>query len=140
MIIKTDEFQIMVTSSVWQGYYLKQSTWPKCLFGRPVVVQSVCVPSKRFATKFLSSFTCPRVFVDSFFYIKIIAFRNRLSLISEDYFVFSIDSYQTNDLDDALHCRVLCEREGIYEVGIHITDVAHIVKPNTEDDDSARKL
>ena len=81
---------------------------------------------------------CARVFTLSIRF-KIMTFRDRLSLISEDYFVFSIDSDQTNDLDDALHCRVLCEREGIYEVGIHITDVAHFVKPNTEDDYSARK-
>ena len=44
---------------------------------------------------------CARVFTLSIRF-KIMAFRDRLSLISEDYFVFSIDSDQTNDLDDAL--------------------------------------
>lgn len=44
--------------------------------------------------------------------------------------VFSIDPPHARDLDDALHCRRL--PDGNYEVGVHIADVSHFVKPQTE--------
>jgi len=39
------------------------------------------------------------------------------------------------DIDDALHARVL--PNGNYEVGVHIADVTHFVKPNNPMDDEA---
>ena len=44
--------------------------------------------------------------------------------------IFSIDPASARDLDDALHCNRL--PDGNYEVGVHIADVSHFVKPNTE--------
>lgn len=41
------------------------------------------------------------------------------------------------DIDDALHCRIL--ENGNYEVGVHIADVTHFVKANTEIDKEAAR-
>lgn len=41
--------------------------------------------------------------------------------------VLTIDGAKTRDFDDALHVE---KREGNYLVGVHISDVAHYVKPN----------
>ena len=49
----------------------------------------------------------------------------REPLLSDEYFVFAIDSDQTKNYDDALHCRDL--GNGVYEVGVHIADVAYHV-------------
>ena len=46
--------------------------------------------------------------------------------------IFSIDPSTAKDLDDALHCKEISE--GIYEVGVHIADVSHFVKPGSEVD------
>ena len=46
--------------------------------------------------------------------------------------ICSIDPPGCKDIDDALHCRVL--PNGNYEVGVHIADVTHYVKPGTEVD------
>ncbi|EGW32521.1 uncharacterized protein SPAPADRAFT_138689 [Spathaspora passalidarum NRRL Y-27907] len=46
-----------------------------------------------------------------------------------DRLVCSIDPPGCVDIDDALHARVL--PNGNYEVGVHIADVTHFVKPNT---------
>lgn len=43
--------------------------------------------------------------------------------------VCSIDPPRCQDIDDALHARLL--PNGNYEVGVHIADVTHFVKPNT---------
>ncbi|KAK7207134.1 exosome complex exonuclease exoribonuclease-like protein [Myxozyma melibiosi] len=43
--------------------------------------------------------------------------------------VCSIDPPGCQDIDDALHARVL--PNGNYEVGVHIADVSHFVKPDT---------
>ena len=48
---------------------------------------------------------------------------------------FTIDPKDAKDFDDALSFKVL--EEGIYEVGIHIADVSHYVKPDTILDDEA---
>lgn len=47
--------------------------------------------------------------------------------------VCSIDPPNCQDIDDALHAHVL--PNGNYEVGVHIADVTHFVKPNTPLDD-----
>ncbi|OBA26097.1 exosome complex exonuclease RRP44 [Hanseniaspora valbyensis NRRL Y-1626] len=52
---------------------------------------------------------------------------NRVDL--RDKLVCSIDPPGCVDIDDALHCKVL--PNGNYEVGVHIADVTHFVKPNT---------
>lgn len=47
--------------------------------------------------------------------------------------VCSIDPPKCQDIDDALHARPL--PNGNFEVGVHIADVTHFVKPNTPLDD-----
>jgi exosome complex exonuclease DIS3/RRP44 len=49
--------------------------------------------------------------------------------------VCSIDPPGCQDIDDALHARPL--PNGNYEVGVHIADVSHFVKPNNAMDDEA---
>lgn len=41
--------------------------------------------------------------------------------------VFTIDPETARDLDDALHVNAL--DDGTFEVGVHIADVSHFVKP-----------
>ncbi|AUC16678.1 ribonuclease R [Tenacibaculum sp. SZ-18] len=48
---------------------------------------------------------------------------------------FTIDPITAKDFDDALSFKVL--ENGNYEIGIHIADVSHYVKPNTILDDEA---
>ncbi|KAI5810105.1 exosome complex exonuclease exoribonuclease-like protein [Peziza echinospora] len=52
-----------------------------------------------------------------------------------DLLICSIDPPGCQDIDDALHARVL--PNGNYEVGVHIADVTHFVKPNNPMDDEA---
>ena len=47
----------------------------------------------------------------------------------------SVDPIGCKDIDDALHCRIL--PNGNYEVGVHIADVTHFVKPGAEIDREA---
>lgn len=49
--------------------------------------------------------------------------------------IFSIDPPGCTDIDDALHCRSV--GDGLWEVGVHIADVSHYVKPFTALDDEA---
>lgn len=49
--------------------------------------------------------------------------------------VCSIDPPGCQDIDDALHARLL--PNGNYEVGVHIADVTHFVKPNNSMDEEA---
>lgn len=49
--------------------------------------------------------------------------------------VCSIDPPGCQDIDDALHARAL--PNGNFEVGVHIADVSHFVKPNNAMDDEA---
>jgi protein SSD1 len=51
--------------------------------------------------------------------------------------IFTIDPSTANDLDDAVSCTRL--PDGNYEIGVHIADVSHFVKPNTALDRDARK-
>ncbi|KAJ8489315.1 hypothetical protein ONZ45_g13638 [Pleurotus djamor] len=51
--------------------------------------------------------------------------------------VFTIDPDTAKDLDDALSVKL--NEDGTYDVGIHIADVSHFVKPNTALDRDARK-
>jgi protein SSD1 len=51
--------------------------------------------------------------------------------------VFTIDPPTAKDLDDAIHIKQL--DDGNYEVGVHIADVTHFVKPNTALDREAKK-
>jgi len=53
--------------------------------------------------------------------------KNRLDLTNEN--IFTIDSIHTKDMDDAISIKVLAN--GNYELGIHIADVAHYIKPGT---------
>lgn len=52
-----------------------------------------------------------------------------------DLLVCSIDPPGCQDIDDALHARPL--PNGNFEVGVHIADVSHFVKPNTAMDSEA---
>jgi exosome complex exonuclease DIS3/RRP44 len=52
-----------------------------------------------------------------------------------DLLVCSIDPPGCQDIDDALHARPL--RNGNFEVGVHIADVSHFVKPNNAMDEEA---
>lgn len=49
--------------------------------------------------------------------------------------VCSVDPPGCKDIDDALHCRKL--KNGNFEVGVHIADVSHYVKPETAIDKEA---
>ncbi|KAI7954609.1 hypothetical protein MJO28_005009 [Puccinia striiformis f. sp. tritici] len=51
--------------------------------------------------------------------------------------VFTIDGATARDLDDALH--ISKNEDGTFEVGVHIADVTHFVKPGTALDREARK-
>lgn len=51
--------------------------------------------------------------------------------------VFSIDPESAKDIDDALSIKK--HENGTYDVGVHIADVSHFVKPNTALDRDARK-
>ncbi|CDW74058.1 exosome complex exonuclease rrp44 [Stylonychia lemnae] len=51
--------------------------------------------------------------------------------------VCSVDPIGCKDIDDALHCRVL--PNGNYEVGVHIADVTHFVRPGSEIDKEAAR-
>ncbi|KAF3084621.1 hypothetical protein TWF569_005682 [Orbilia oligospora] len=50
---------------------------------------------------------------------------------------FTIDPSGSEDLEDAIHIRK--DRDGVMEIGIHITDVAHFVKLNSLVDREAKK-
>ena len=50
--------------------------------------------------------------------------------------ICSIDPPTARDLDDALHCTL--NDDGTYEVGVHIADVSHFVRPGTALDDEAK--
>ncbi|KAF3914465.1 hypothetical protein AA313_de0203475 [Arthrobotrys entomopaga] len=50
---------------------------------------------------------------------------------------FTIDPSGSEDLEDAIHIRT--DRDGVMEIGIHITDVAHFVKLNSLVDREAKK-
>jgi exosome complex exonuclease DIS3/RRP44 len=54
-----------------------------------------------------------------------------------DWDVCSIDPPGCTDIDDALHAKLL--DNGNYEVGVHIADVSHFVKPGTAMDDEAQR-
>jgi protein SSD1 len=51
--------------------------------------------------------------------------------------VFSIDPESAKDIDDALSIKK--NENGTYDIGVHIADVSHFVKPNTALDRDARK-
>ena len=59
----------------------------------------------------------------------------RLDLRNER--TFTIDANGTKELDDALHIKQVDDK--IYELGIHVTDVAHFVKANSLVDREAKK-
>ena len=48
---------------------------------------------------------------------------------------FTIDPFDAKDFDDALSLKKLSDND--YEIGVHIADVSHFVKPETELDTSA---
>ncbi|XP_050397499.1 exosome complex exonuclease RRP44 [Patella vulgata] len=52
-----------------------------------------------------------------------------------DIVVCSVDPPGCTDIDDALHCRLL--DNGNYEVGVHIADVSHFIRPGTALDEEA---
>lgn len=52
-----------------------------------------------------------------------------------DIFICSVDPPGCTDIDDALHCREL--PNGRLEVGVHIADVSHFIRPGTALDKEA---
>ena len=52
-----------------------------------------------------------------------------------DYPIFTIDPVDAKDFDDAIHTRDL--GDGLVEVGVHIADVSHYVRPGSPLDDEA---
>ena len=52
-------------------------------------------------------------------------------------FTFTIDPADAKDFDDAISFAV--NEDGSYQVGVHIADVSHYVKPGTKTDDEAYK-
>ncbi|MFK7844354.1 MAG: ribonuclease R [Rhodothermales bacterium] len=62
------------------------------------------------------------------------ALAGRLDLRDKD--IFTIDPDDAKDFDDAIHITPLPKNR--YEVGVHIADVSHYVKPGSEIDDEAR--
>ena len=50
--------------------------------------------------------------------------------------VFTIDPTTAKDLDDALHIKLL--PDGKVEIGVHIADVSHFIKPNSHVDKEAQ--
>ena len=54
-----------------------------------------------------------------------------------DYCICSVDPIGCKDIDDALHCKIL--PNGNYEVGVHIADVTHFVRPGSEIDREAAR-
>lgn len=54
-----------------------------------------------------------------------------------DTLTITIDPVDAKDFDDAISLRVI--KKGLYEVGVHIADVSHYVKPGTALDDEAYK-
>lgn len=52
-----------------------------------------------------------------------------------DLFICSVDPPGCNEIDDALHCRQISENR--YEVGVHIADVTHFIRPGTAVDREA---
>lgn len=54
-----------------------------------------------------------------------------------DALTFTIDPFDAKDFDDALSVRTL--ENGNYEIGVHIADVSHFVRPGTQIDAEARK-
>lgn len=51
--------------------------------------------------------------------------------------ICSVDPIGCKDIDDALHCKIL--PNGNYEVGVHIADVTHFVRPGSEIDREAAR-
>mmetsp|Transcript_28620 Transcript_28620/g.52282 ORF Transcript_28620/g.52282 Transcript_28620/m.52282 type:complete len:1077 (-) Transcript_28620:756-3986(-) len=52
--------------------------------------------------------------------------------------IFTIDPTTAKDLDDALHIKAL--PDGMVEIGVHIADVSHFIKPDTAlDHEAARR-
>ena len=49
--------------------------------------------------------------------------------------ICSVDPPGCTDIDDALHCRKL--DNGNFEVGVHIADVSHFIRPGTAIDKEA---
>ena len=49
--------------------------------------------------------------------------------------IFTIDPSTAKDLDDALHCKEISP--GVFEIGVHIADVSHFVKPGSDVDEVA---
>lgn len=49
--------------------------------------------------------------------------------------VCSVDPPGCTDIDDALHCKEL--QDGVWEVGVHIADVTHFIRPGTALDKEA---
>lgn len=51
--------------------------------------------------------------------------------------ICSVDPPGCTDIDDALHCRQIST--GVFEIGVHIADVTHFIKPGTAIDTEAAK-
>lgn len=52
---------------------------------------------------------------------------------------FTIDPVDAKDFDDALSIRAIDESKGLWEIGVHIADVTHYVRPGTKLEKEAYK-
>ena len=66
----------------------------------------------------------------------ILAITKHLIVYRSSHLIFSIDPKGCEDVDDTLSVRYL--PDGYIELGVHIADVTHFVKPNSLTDIEAR--
>lgn len=85
--------------------------------------------------KLVSEFMWPHEFNDDIYQaLKKLPKDEHINLQFEDRLIMTIDGADAKDLDDAIHIKKT--NEG-YELGVHIADVSHYVKPNSVIDQEA---
>jgi ribonuclease R len=85
--------------------------------------------------KLVSEFQWPHEFYqDVYDTLKNLPIDEKIDRSFEDRLIMTIDGADAKDLDDAIHIE---KTEDGYELGVHIADVSHYVKPNTIIDQEA---